>query len=280
MNRLLGELQRLYFPAPWRGRLLAAGTGEQGGEVSLHEPAADELAQALAGEARLQLALAGDGTVVRGMVLCFTRRADWPQVAGLYQSLQAVLDLPAPAIAANGDDGYQLWFSLAEGVPAAVARAFLSGLCARYLADLPPGAVRQLPEATAPDLVDMVPAYCAASGKWSAFIDPGMGSMFVDEPGLDMAPNLERQADMLAGLRSIGPGTLQQALALLGTGPAQAPAASPADPGLAAAGPLAAAFADPQSFLLAVMNDASLSLEQRMAAAIALLPHMPGKPGG
>lgn len=274
MTRLLDELQRLYFPAPWCGRV-----GE-GNALPIQELSAAALTQGLAGEAPVQLALAsGDGSV-RGMVLRFTRRADWPRVAELYQSLQEELELPAPAIAASADDGYLLWLSLAEPTPVPVAHAFLAALCARYLADLPPAAIATVPGAGSDTgLVGLVPALHAANGKWSAFIDPGMGSMFVDESGLDMAPNLDRQAEMLAGLRSIAPAALQRAQHLLATAAALVLAA-PSSPGAAASGPLSGTFSDAQSFLLAVINDPSVSLSQRIEAASALLPYTARKSTG
>lgn len=268
MNRLLGELQRLYFPAPWSGR-----TGE-GDALPIQELSATELAQGLAGEAPVQLALVSGEGSVRGMVLHFTRRGDWPRVAELYQSLQEELELPAPAIAASADDGYLLWLSLIEPTPVPVARAFLAALCARYLADLPPAAIATVPGTSSDNgLVGLVPALHAANGKWSAFIDPGMGSMFVDESGLDMAPNLDRQAEMLAGLRSIAPAALQRAQHLLDTAPAP-------NSGDAVSGPLSGTFSDGQSFLLAVVNDPSVSLSQRIEAATALLPYTARKSAG
>ena len=268
MNRLLGELQRLYFRAPWHGRVVES-------DAPIHELRADELAQGLAGEATVQLALAAGEGRVRGMVLRFTRRADWPRVAELYQALQQDLELPAPAIAASADDGYQLWLSLAEPTPAPVARAFLAALVARYLVDLPPTAISSVPGGDSDGcLVGLVPALHVANDKWSAFIDPGMGSMFAEEAGLDMAPNLDRQADMLAALRSIAPAALQRAQELLATAAAEsATEQSSGSAEMATAGLVSGTFSNPQSFLLAVMNDPAVSLNQRIAAATALLPY-------
>lgn len=276
MTRLLDELQRLYFPAPWCGRI-----GE-GNALPIQELSATALAQGLAGEAPVQLALASGEGSVRGMVLRFTHRGDWPRVAELYQSLQEELELPAPAMVASADDGYQLWLSLAEATPVPVARDFLAALCTRYLADLRPAAIAIVPGAGSDNgLVGLVPALHAANGKWSAFIDPGMGSMFIDESGLDMAPNLERQAEMLAGLRSISPAALQRAQHLLIAVAAPdlaKPATNP--PGAPASGSLSGSFSDAQSFLLAVINDPSVSLSQRIEAATALLPYTARKSTG
>lgn len=42
-----------------------------------------------------------------------------------------------------------------------------------------------------------------------------MGSMFVDEPGLEMDPNWDRQADLLMGLESVKVGDFQRVQNLL-----------------------------------------------------------------
>jgi len=102
MNRLQAELQRLYFSGP-------------------EEPA-----------------LAGADGRVRAMVLELARPASWDRLATLWRGVQADLELPAPAIAVSGIDGYQLWFSLSEPVPAARATAFLESLRRRYLGDVAP----------------------------------------------------------------------------------------------------------------------------------------------
>ena len=62
---------------------------------------------------------AAAGNAVRALVLDVARPADWRPLAAVWQGVQADLGLPAPAIVANGSDGLQLWFSLAQPVPAA-----------------------------------------------------------------------------------------------------------------------------------------------------------------
>ncbi|HEX6734500.1 MAG TPA: hypothetical protein VF096_06780 [Azonexus sp.] len=252
MNRLLGELQRLYCPLP--GALTA-----------------DDLAHALAGTAAVHLELATPDGTTRALVFDFTRRSDWPQVTALCQALQDDLELPAPAIAVGAADGFQLWLSLAAPVPLAEARDFLAALRGKYLTDLPAARLVSHPgDANAP--VGLVPAFDAASGKWSAFIDPGMGSMFTSESGLDLAPNPERQADMLAALASITRADWQRARASLATVPATTAPQTPA-PAAVATSALAGPYRDPHSFLLAVMNDPSAPIDQRIEAAKALLPY-------
>jgi hypothetical protein len=198
--------------------------------------------------------------------IAFRRAADWEAVAQLWHAVQDELDLPAPAVSVDGQ-GYRLWFSLAEPVDAQQASRFLDGLQRRYLADLPAsrlefGLAGELP-----------PCPLAEPERWAAFIDPGMGSMFTAEPWLEMAPNRNQQADLLAGFASMRTGDFVRALALLQ--PADQPAE---DNGDAAKSPTSALslqgpFADPKQFLLAVMNDASASPQLRIEAAKALLPY-------
>ena len=118
MNRLQSEWRRLYLAR------------------DADDPQAD------AGAAGL---IAPDGSV-RAMVLELARPADWNALAPLWQGVQLELELPAPAIAVNGHDGYQLWFSLAQAVPAARARDFLEALAQRYLPEVAATRLALLPE--------------------------------------------------------------------------------------------------------------------------------------
>ena len=61
----------------------------------------------------------------------------------------------------------------------------------------------------------LVPALDETTGRWSAFIDPTMGSMFIEETWLEMAPARDKQAGMLAGVESIKAENFQLALASL-----------------------------------------------------------------
>lgn len=222
--------------------------------------------------------------MVRTLAIGFEKSADWERVAGLHHGVQEDLDLPAPAISVPGRGGYRVWFSLAEAVPAAQARAFLEMLRRRYLADLPAKNLRFHPDpggAGQEELgpADLLPTRHGAAGKWSAFIDPAMGAMFMDEAGLEMEPNPDRQADLLAGFKPIGAADFRRVLEESG------PGAEPADngpepaPASQAAGPsrprldVGGGFTDPRSFLLAVMNDPTASPELRIEAAKALLPY-------
>jgi len=276
MNKLISELQRLYFlpDQQWHSQApdcLAEGTLTP-----------SIVAQGLAGEKDVALDLVGAVGRARGRVLIFERSGDWEQMANLYQALQGELDLPAPAMAVSGKKGFRLWFSLAEPMPATQATVFLKALRDKYLADIPEPYLELRPdtvESAAAGLVvtKLVPALHQETGKWSAFIDPSMGSMFVEEPGLEMAPNLDRQADMLAGLESIGGAALQRALQILLVSPENASngnrtAGDSFEPSAPGVGGVGNSYTDPRSFLLAVMNDPTAGMGQRIKAAKALLP--------
>ena len=198
-----------------------------------------------------------------GQALClgFRRAADWESVAALWHAAQAELDLPAPAMSIDGE-GYRLWFSLAERVADETARRFIDGLIRRYLAELPDARLH-IDFAASPPPAELIP-----DERWAAFIDPGLGSMFAADPWLDMAPNRNQQADLLAALRSIRPAELSHALdrMLAQPSPAAAPAALDT---LSLSGP----FSHPRDFLLAVMNDPQAGSLARIEAAKALLPY-------
>lgn len=245
MNRLQRELQRLYEPQA------DAGLG----------PGLD---------ARGMVDAQGR---VRAMVLELARPADWAALSAVWGGVQADLALPAPAIAVNGSDGFQLWFSLVEPVPASQAGAFLDALRRRYLGDSEPVRVAMLPAldtASARPLLHArpVPALQAGSGFWSAFVASDLVSMFTDEPWLDMPPSPDGQAQLLAPLKSIPLAALELALQRLG------PAAVPSAPVQASsAAAQADASHDPKRFLLEVMNNDKLELALRIEAAKALLPY-------
>ena len=260
MNKLTNELQRLYF---LRDPQCPGQTPDDG---------------SLAGETATALNMIGADGKVRAMVMNFERAGDWDQVANVYQAVQSELNLPAPAVSVSGGKGYGLWFSLAEAVPVAEAQAFLEALQLTYLADLPAINLDLRPKAATP-VMELPPALQAGTEKWSAFIDPTLGSMFVDEPWLDMSPNMDKQADILASLDSIKAEDFQQALLTLGIS-----AAVKAGPAPQAASPQATvarhdAHGDPQSFLLAVMNDPQKKTRLRIAAAKALMPYFHRKIG-
>lgn len=277
MNRLIQELQRLYLPA---GSALTP-----------------ELAAAhLAGDVCLPLDPVDANGEVRALRINFHHTPDWPLLARLYRQLQEELGLPAPAISVCGRTGYQLWLSLARPQSATLAARFLAALRSRYLGEMADAALGLHPApdervAASPERGELVPGLDPLSGKWSAFIDPSMGSLFIDGGGLESAPNMDAQGELLARLHSIDADAFDAALKALETPVASAPADHRAASRATKAASVSASeehtpggaktaerlaigggFTDPKSFLLAVMNDPSASAKQRIRAAKALLP--------
>lgn len=248
--RLVAELRRLY--------------------VRPATPGADALPRALAAGEALRLSPLGADGRVAWMVVGVDGEDAWAQTAALYAGLLDDLALPAPALAVSGEAGYRLWFALVEPVSVAEAGAFLRGLADRYLAELPPARRTLCPLGEVGEVL-MVPGLHPATGKWSAFIDPGLGGMLADEPWLDMAPNPEKQADILAGFEAIKPAAFAQALARLGPAP-EAPPPLPVAPSRPAGGEACDGAGDEaRRFLLAVMNDPTVDMALRVEAAKALL---------
>lgn len=199
---------------------------------------------------------AADGSV-RALRLLVLGKATWPAVEALWRGVQSDDGLPAPAISVEATGGYALWFSLTAPVAANLARRFVDELSARYLAELPPDQIIPL-------VGDDLPALpFEHDGRWSAFIDPGLGSLFADDSGLDFAPGPERQLPLLAGLTSMR-------LAPISKAPA-----SPTSP--AERSNLGSGYSDPAAFLFAVMNDSTASTRDRIEAAKALLAHGKGQ---
>jgi hypothetical protein len=263
MERLLAELQRLFS--------LPTAAGENGNAfpgAGLRETPEMALPEAgLSLQARLP-----DGSQ-RVWCIALARPTDWEYAAAICRGVQEDLDLPAPMVSVDGQ-GFRLWFSLAMPISQAQGQGFLAGILSRYTADLPAG---RLQADTATSFV-LPPARLADSERWTAFIDPSMGSMFIDEQWLDMAPNLDKQADLLSAFRAIKPAEFERALAQLAPTTRQlSPAADIQRPETAPGKLQTLAFADhysdPKSFLLAVMNDPAASAGDRIEAAKALLPY-------
>lgn len=212
---------------------------------------------------------------VRGAVLELARPADWSTLGALWRAVQTELELPAPAIAINGLDGYQLWFSWQQGLPAAQAQAFLHCLCARYLAGVAPARLRCWPGAADGTNDDdaafppSVPALHPRSGQWSAFIAPDLAAVFADEPWLDRDPGPEAQAQLLGKLEGMAPQAFAKALQTLQPAPSPPPAmASMPAPAAGTNYPCDT----PANFLHAVLQDPQAPLALRVQAAAALLP--------
>jgi hypothetical protein len=211
MQKLISELTRLYLPA-----------GRFSREV---------LAQRMQGQHFAGVDLSTDDGCVRAIVIAFPKMqggADdqhWSLLCKVANALQTELGFPAPAVSVSGIDGYGLWLSLETPVLEAQAQAFLEVLRTAYFPELDRGAV------SAP--VELPPCLDQHTGKWAAFIHPGMGASFADESGLEMAPPFAGQTAFLEGLHGISAVQFQHAMNLLA--PAQATSTASARP-VAAAG--------------------------------------------
>jgi hypothetical protein len=246
--------------------------------------------------------VASESDAVRALVLGVRKPAQWDRLAAVWQGVQTDFGLPAPAIAVSGTDGHWLWFSLAEAVPSARAAAFVAGLRARYLAELPmertvlmPSITQGEPDSGCWQPADHLPCREVLPGQWSAFVAADLARIFEDEPWLDRVPNPNAQADVLTRLVPTPMADFERALGRLAP-PAPADSApsphslvvaagpgdssSPASPDVAPphAAPSHAAPSSPGSpggpraFLRQLMNDPQVDLPLRIASAKALLP--------
>ncbi|WP_394789856.1 hypothetical protein [Rhodoferax sp.] len=264
MNRLQTELRRLYlFDHP-------TGDGTNSEESGL---------------------ISADGGV-RAMVLELGRPADWTALSTIWRGVQADMELPAPAIAISGIDGYQLWFSLLTPVPAADASRFLELLRLRYLSHIAPGRIGIMPSFDASAVgygrhARVVPALSSETGGWSAYVTPDLAAVFSDEPWLDVCPNPDAQADVLSRLVCINAADFQVLLVRLSSAakPLQSQTASEIVEGVGRArypqangGASAGDSPDPKRFLLSVMGDKTIEMHLRIQAAQALLPYSESRP--
>jgi hypothetical protein len=262
MSRLHQEFARLYLPT------VPDAPGTPGAPAGATALAALEPAQDASGR-------------VRALVIEVARPAQWAPLSALWRGVQTDLGWPAPAIAVNGVDGLQLWFSVAEAVPLAQAQACVAGLRQRYLGDGRDGQVAAWPPVAplaAPRWLS-VPVLREPSQAWSAFVAPDLAAIFEDTPWLDLPPGAEGQASLLARCASVTP--VQWQLAMASWSPAAGPAptpqaaaatAAPGTPEAAPAAPTASpAAAQARAFLLRVMDDETLPWAQRIEAAKALL---------
>lgn len=260
MNKLESELQRLYFlpGQAWAG---------------LQSPPTSPSPI---------FRLVTENGLARCLLISIAKGADWEYVAALHRGLQEDFELPAPAISVSVDEGYQVWLSLAEPVPLQLLEDFARDLCQRYLAEISTAKLKTRPaKESASKFAALVPLRHGDEERWSAFIDPTMGSMFVDETWLEMTPSLDRQAAILSAIESISAQDFHRVSLLVQAPPKPlagcasiSPHASNAesDSTPVALLNIAGHFADPRSFLLAVMNDQSASANHRIEAAVALLP--------
>jgi hypothetical protein len=239
MEKLINELTRLYL-AP---------------EAATREA----LAQHTLGQTTIAIKLTTADGLTRALAIPFrkTPGADearhWTRLCEVANALQAELGLPAPAVSIDGATAYYLWLSLETPVPASEAQDFLELLRQSRFPE-----IELAPDAaTAP--VYLPPCLNPRTGKWAAFIHPGMGASFADESGLEMAPPLAGQVAFLEGLDSISEAQFRHALAVLQPAQAVVPnaaAAAPAAPAASVPVPQPAVSSAPAGGLL--LKDATL----------------------
>ena len=185
---LIAELSRLYF----QPGMVPAGL----------------LAQRVLGQQSLAIGLASAGGATRAVVVPFPKTSDgehWSRLCAVANAMQAELGLPAPAVSTSGIDGYALWLSLESPVPVSQVQQFLAALRRTYFPGIEDG----------PEQPALPPCLHPETGKWTAFIHPGMGASFADESGLEMAPPLAGQAALLGSVHSATAAQFAQALELL-----------------------------------------------------------------
>jgi hypothetical protein len=187
------------------------------------------------------------------MVLELAGAGSWAELAKVWTGVQADLELPAPGIAVNGTDAYQLWFSFPDTVSASDAEGFLGSLRSRYLREVRPERIHLNAKAAKPP-------FQAAPERWSAFVTPDLAALFDEGPWLDLPPGDDAQAELLSRLKPIPADNLRRALQQLEP---VAQATAPSSP--------AQEQDDPRRFLQRVMNDATVEMHLRIEAAKALL---------
>jgi hypothetical protein len=203
MEKLISELIRLYLPPG--------------------SPAAQALAQRGGSASCAHVDLVGDDGSTRAIAIPFRKAPGtdvqhWDNLCAVANGLQADFGFPAPAVSVASAGGYVLWLSLAAPVPVAEARRFVEGLGRIWPDTLPAADTVGIP-------VELPPCLNSDTGRWAAFIHPGMGASFADESGLDMPPPAAGQVAFLEGLHSIDANQFRAALVRLEPAPSvvQAP---------------------------------------------------------
>lgn len=223
MQKLISELKRLYL-------LKHQQHHEQGEDGGSCFPAGELfpaiLERHLRGEKTIAIDLVTDQGLTRALLIDFQGAASgkgaehWSKLCEVANAVQEDLGLPAPAVSISGGKGYGLWLSLETPVPVARAQQFLHLLGEAYFPGNQLDAIVLRPDAGKPagaatTLAELPPCVHQATGLWAAFINPGMGASFADEPGLEMAPPASAQVAFLDGLQSISVAQFTHALDLL-----------------------------------------------------------------
>lgn len=201
MEKLIAQLLRLY---------LMPGTVTPEG-----------MARQLEASPALPVSLVSNDGLTRAIVIDFARGSrsapdqHWTDLCAVANRLQEAYGFPAPAVSITGASSFRLWLSLEEPIPLGDARRFLSMLRDAHFPELDMQATTE---------VELPPCLHAATGKWAAFIHPGMGASFAEEAGLDVAPPLAAQLAFLEALTSIGKTQFFDALVSMKQGEAPQPA--------------------------------------------------------
>lgn len=223
MQKLISELTRLYLlkGQQYREQSKDGDAGIPAGDLS-----SAILEQHLRGEKTLSLDLVSEAGLTRALLIDFHGAAagkgeeHWSKLCEVANALQDPLGLPAPAVSISGGKGYGLWLSLATPIPVAQAQQFLRLLRKTYFQDLRNEGADEAPDAggaaeAANTVAELPPCLHSATGMWAAFINPGMGASFAEEPGLEMAPPHSAQAAFLADLKSVTDKQFTQAFNML-----------------------------------------------------------------
>lgn len=195
MEKLITELTRLYLPPD--------------------ALSSDVLERHLSGQASVAISLATAEGFVRAIAIPFDKAGSgddaqhWSRLCTVAKGMQTDLGLPTPAVSISSSKGYRLWLSFGAPVPAVQAQRFMEALLLAYCPDM------RLAPHTVGAPVELPPCLDPRTGKWAAFIHPGMGASFADESGLEMEPPLAGQVAFLEGLESISPEQFEQALDIL-----------------------------------------------------------------
>lgn len=209
---------------------------------------------------------------VRTLVFGLRLPADWTVLSALWRGVQSDLEWPAPAIAVNGSDAFELWFSLKVPMPRADAVELLAQLRHSYLGNVRADRLLTWPNADATVEPPACPPFEAGPDRWAAFVAPDLPAVFGDDPALDFEPGAEAQAELLSRLQPISPAELHAAQATFAVSAPQASAPHElVVTGSSLASSVTGDFQEPRAFLLAVMNDPGVSLALRIEAAKGLL---------
>ncbi|RZA34924.1 MAG: hypothetical protein EOP92_13195 [Lysobacteraceae bacterium] len=187
----------------------------------------EELARHFGGGQPLAVSLVSGDDLTRAIVIDFARDRHsapdrhWTDLCAVANRLQEAYGFPPPAVSITGASSFRLWLSLEEAVPLGDARRFLSMLRDAHFPEL---------DLQATTTVELPPCLNAASGRWAAFIHPGMGASFAEEAGLEVSPPVAAQVAFLEGLESIGKAQFFDALVSMKQSDAPPPVAPTVEP--------------------------------------------------